>query len=210
MGGHDATRQTHEGQLVVRDGPSRGARRGAHPEHDGAELRDLEARARGPRDADVVGKVSLRLPLEPFGAARQRVRAVPTGKRNARGEMIHRGQTYMDPKYAKWRDEAMPYFETAAPAAPLTGPLEVLLVAVVSFRATRRRKTTMPPRIWHATRPDIDNVLKAVLDCAQEAGWFLNDWQVARGVVEKVEAAQGEAPALSVVVRKLETPYHLR
>lgn len=158
----------------------------------------------------VGSKVKVRLPLEPFGAARQRVRAVPTGRRDSKGGMIYRGTTYMAPQYEAWRKDALPFFNRAAPVTPLLGPLEALVVSVARFRKQRARKTTFPPRKWHDTRPDLDNILKAVLDCCQEAGWFLNDWQVARAVVEKVEAAQGEEPSVSVVVRRLETPYHLR
>jgi Holliday junction resolvase RusA-like endonuclease len=157
----------------------------------------------------MVARVALKLHVEPFGAARTRTVARPTGQFK-NGREIWRGGVRPDPKYEAWRKNAMPCFRRAAPATPLLGPLEVLLVAVVPFREGRRRKTTMPPRIWHATRPDLDNLLKAVLDCAQEAGWFLNDWQVVRAVAEKCEAAQGEGPSISVVVRPIETPYHLR
>lgn len=160
-------------------------------------------------------RIGLKLPLEPFGAARTGARAMPVtskGRCSACGTWrTWVAQLFMRGKYRKWRSKALPYFLRARiDECPLTGPLELRMLIVMPFRKGDARKTMMVPRKWHVARPDKDNVEKAVLDCAQEAGWFLNDWQVARGVVEKVYAAQGEDPGISIIVQKLETPYHLR
>jgi len=138
------------------------------------------------------------------------VRAVPTGQYGRDGQKVWRGQTYKDPKYAKWQRAAMPYFGRERPEHPLEGPLALSMVAVLKFRETDRRKTRFVPRKWHTARPDMDNVMKAIMDCAQNAGWFANDWQVVRVLAEKVYAAQGEEPSLSVIVVPIETPYHVR
>lgn len=145
-------------------------------------------------------KVQARIPVEPFGAARHRARAMEyrPGK--------WRALIYEDGKYRRWRKTAQPWFERAAPDDPLEGPLQVSLVVVLPFRKSDHRKTKYVPRKWHTARPDLDNVLKAVLDCCQSAAWFRNDTQIARAVVEKLYASQGEEPSLSVTVRVLD-PY---
>ena len=150
--------------------------------------------------------IRLRLPLVPFGAARTRTRAFNTGRKDRRGQPIYSTQHFMDDAYREWRALAMPHFERAAPAHKLTGPLVFTLVAVHPFLKSDRRRTRHVPRRWHDVKPDFDNVSKAVLDCAEAAGWFHNDSQIARAVVEEVYAAQGEDPSLSIVVRELE-PY---
>lgn len=85
-------------------------------------------------------------------------------------------------------------------------PCELLLVVVMPFRESDRRKTRFVPRRWHEARPDWDNVGKAICDVMQEAGWLKNDWLVARVVIEKVYAAQGEDASVSVTLRPLD-PY---
>ena len=135
---------------------------------------------------------------------------MPTGKRDKRGQPIFRAQIYKcRKKYVPWCDKAMPYFKSVAPGVPLTGPLQLSLVIVLPFLKSDRRKSHVP-RKWASVKPDIDNVSKAVCDCAEEAGWFLNDSQIARCVIEKVRAAQGEEPSISIVVKTLDSPYHLR
>ncbi len=154
-------------------------------------------------------KISARIPLVPFGAARHRARAMPSGKRNNRGDMIWRAQIYMDPKYRAWIKEASPYFYRVAPESPMAGPLKLSMVVVVPFLKSDRRKIHVP-RKWCSVKPDLDNVEKAVLDCAEAAGWIHNDSQICRGVKEKVRAAQGEDPFISVTIETIETPYHVR
>ncbi len=151
----------------------------------------------------------VRLPLVPFGAARTRTRAFNTGRRDGRGRPVYSTQHYMDEKYREWRELAMPYFLQAAPESALVGPLQLTLVVVLPFRKGDRRKSYVP-RAWAPVKPDMDNVRKAIQDCAEAAGWFKNDSQIVRSVGEKVRAAQGEEPSISVRVSKIETPYHVR
>lgn len=145
--------------------------------------------------------------MEPFGAARTQVRAMP-GNHGMRCRCGQRwtAQLYKDPRYRRWCTEALKHFRRVRPAEPFAVPVELSLVVVMRFLESDRRKTRFVPRRWHEARPDWDNVGKAVCDVAQEAGWLTNDWLVARVVLEKVYAAQGEAPSISVVMRPLE-PY---
>lgn len=150
--------------------------------------------------------IQLRLPLEPFGAARTGTRAVPTGRFTKGRREIWSTQHYMNRKYRKWREAAMVFFLAQAPKHPISGPVALSLVIVMPFRKGDARKTMFVPRKWHTARPDFDNVAKAIMDCAQDAGWFLNDWQVSRCVAEKVYAAQGEKACIHITLKELE-PY---
>lgn len=154
--------------------------------------------------------IRLLLPLKPFGAARTRTRAFPTGRKGKGGRPVFSVQHFMDEKYRAWRELAMPYFQQVAPEAPLEGPLAFSLLIVNPCLSATEKLKRFTPRTWHAVKPDGDNVTKAVLDCAEEAGWMLGDAQVCRTVVEKVRAAKGEKPSLSIVLKRLDGPYHLR
>lgn len=154
--------------------------------------------------------IRLLLPLVPFGAARTRTRAFPTGRKGKGGRPVFSVQHFMDAKYRAWREEAMPHFLRVAPEAPLQGPLQLTLVIVNPSLSAAEKLKRFTPRAWHAVKPDGDNVTKAVLDCAEEAGWMLGDAQVCRTLVEKVRAAKGEPPSLSIIVKRLDVPYHLR
>jgi Holliday junction resolvase RusA-like endonuclease len=134
---------------------------------------------------------------------------MPTGRYSPKGQPLFRAQIYKDPKYRAWCEFALPYFLGATPESPMVGPLKLELVVVLPFLKSDQRKSHVP-RKWAHVKPDLDNVGKAVLDCAEEAGWFKNDSQVCRSVCEKVRAEQGEGPSISVRVSRLEVPYHVR
>lgn len=154
--------------------------------------------------------IRLLLPLAPFGAARTRTRAFPTGRKGKRGQPVFSVQHFMDPKYRAWREEAFPYFEAVAPKVPMSGPLQLSVLIINPSLSAVEKLKRYTPRTWHAVKPDGDNVTKAILDCAEESKWMLGDAQVARSIVEKVRAAKGEAPSLSIVMKLLDVPYHLR
>jgi Holliday junction resolvase RusA-like endonuclease len=160
-------------------------------------------------------RVAVRIPgkPQPQGRARGRVRfrteVDPTTQRSvARGFVAMR-----DPATsAAWKNaagwllasamrvEARARGERGLDAgAPLTGPLAAHVRAVFP-RATR---DGVGPRAWNTkAQGDVDNVAKAVLDAANGIG-FIDDRQVARLVVEKVVAAAGEEPHVSLAIASL-------
>lgn len=134
---------------------------------------------------------------------------MPTGKTGKGGRPTFRAMIYKDPKYKAWCEEALPYFVRVAPETPLDGPLQMSLVIVAPFLKTDQRKAHVP-RKWNDKKPDWDNVGKAISDTAEAAGWIVNDSRISRVLIEKVRAAQGEAPGISIVIKALDVPYHLR
>ena len=102
-----------------------------------------------------------------------------------------------------YRENAVAYLRQATPARKLEGPvlLSVLLL-LPATKADARRAA----RRWHWKRPDVDNFVKAVSDAIGEAGWWTDDGQVSRLVVEKLVCGPCEEPAVLVLARELE-PY---
>lgn len=95
------------------------------------------------------------------------------------------------------------------PAEVLTGPLEVLVFAVLPrpkvlsrVSAKTGKPLADPSRRWHTGKPDSDNLAKAMLDALK--GWWLDDAQVCLLVVRKEVAAFGELPHWDVQVRTLD------
>jgi crossover junction endodeoxyribonuclease RusA len=86
----------------------------------------------------------------------------------------------------------------------MVGPLSLVIVAV--FRRPKRIPKRTPGRLWHDKRPDLDNVLKAVLDAGTNAGLWLDDAQVVELLVRSVYAAAGEEPHVTLIVAPLTGP----
>lgn len=151
-------------------------------------------------------RLAVRFPIEVYGAARTRSRAIPTGQRDRNGCPQYRGGNYDDPKYDGWKKQVAPLFQLQAPRVPFDGPCMLSLVIVLPHTkavADRKRHT---PREWHTVVPDLDNLEKSVKDAMQKAGWIVNDSRICKVAKEKVRAAKGEKPSVSIVLREL-PPY---
>lgn len=149
--------------------------------------------------------IRLTIPLEPYGAARQRARAQPTDKVDRNGDRVWRAVTYKAAKYRKWCEAALPFVGPHAPPVPLEGPLECRILFVGPTLKSETRVRTPASRRWWDARPDLDNLLKAVWDVLQDCGYVKDDGQIVRVVAEKVRAAQGEEQSIKVVLAPLET-----
>lgn len=66
-----------------------------------------------------------------------------------------------------------------APTSPITGAVS-LSIDFDYFTPTKKRRGK-----WKTTRPDCDNVEKLLTDCMTKLGFWLDDAQVARLVVNK-------------------------
>ncbi len=75
------------------------------------------------------------------------------------------------------------------PNAPLAGPLAVLIEFRFERPKSRQRKGL--DLTFKTCKPDLDNAAKAVLDAVGEAGWWVDDAQVAVLILVKREAPAG-------------------
>ena len=83
--------------------------------------------------------------------------------------------------------------------APLTGSLFVLLVFVMPRPKRLCWKNKEMPRLHHATKPDLDNLAKAVMDALSGVAW-VDDAQVCELILSKFIAAGDEKPHTEVAI----------
>ena len=81
-----------------------------------------------------------------------------------------------------------------SPASPMDGALE--LRATWLFPMGKSHKGGE----WRTTRPDTDNLQKLLKDCMTKCGYWKDDAQVVREIVEKQGA---EEPGIHIEVRRL-------
>ena len=94
---------------------------------------------------------------------------------------------------------AKPYL----PAVPLSGPLRID-IAFLFPRPQRLMKKSSPAcRIAHVSKPDRDNLDKAVLDALKVLRMFEDDSQVCCGEVSKWYISAWEQPGAQIEVRAL-------
>jgi len=89
------------------------------------------------------------------------------------------------------------------PREPWRGPIELTIEAYFERPGRLLKKKSPPGTIRHTTKPDRDNVEKAVLDVLKTLGMFVDDCQVSDGGVSKRYVAIGHAPGIRVVARRV-------
>jgi Holliday junction resolvase RusA-like endonuclease len=97
--------------------------------------------------------------------------------------------------------EALDHSQLNAPAFP-DGPVRVEIEAVFTCPRTDYRKRNPRERRAKTSKPDIENVGKALMDAANGILWT-DDSQVAELTIRKITGAQGEAPYVQATVRAL-------
>lgn len=137
------------------------------------------------------------VPLEPRARPRQQHRIVTP----RHGTPFVQSYTPADGGYSRWRTAAVLLLKAARRGAPsLSGPLGVKAVFLFPMPKGEQRVRSVPPRRWHTAKPDVDNVLKAVLDVAVEAGWMVDDAPIVQVEAQKIVAAQDEPAAIHLTV----------
>jgi Holliday junction resolvase RusA-like endonuclease len=88
------------------------------------------------------------------------------------------------------------------PQDPLSGPLKLEVLFLMPRPARLRWKKRAMPRCWHASKPDLDNLVKAGKDSLKEILWH-DDSQVAELAASKMHCSGQEAPGVTVVLERL-------
>ena len=120
-----------------------------------------------------------------------------------RGRAVRMGNTVrvIDPaKSRSWKGVAAVFMQQGRNAAgvfaPLDGPLDVTVVATwLTLKSASKRN----PPVFKTTRPDGDNVLKAVLDAGNGILWA-DDACCVRLTVEK---RYGAVPSVAVTIKEV-------
>lgn len=116
---------------------------------------------------------------------------------------------YDPPKSRSWKGAAQVHYRDALERAGITapafpdGPVELHVLAVFTCPRSKHRKRVPLPRQPKSTKPDSENIAKAVMD-AGNGLLYMDDEQVARLTVEKIVGAQDEAPRVEVTVKAFE------
>ena len=116
------------------------------------------------------------------------------------------GFAYTPAKTRNWEALAVEAFACGWDGGPNDGLAELEVVAVFSRPKRLMRAKDPEGRVPHASRPDADNVLKAVGDAIEKAGVLRNDSQVWRATASKAYAAKAEGPRVEVVLRCGDSP----
>lgn len=150
-----------------------------------------------------VSRISFSVPGEPEGWKR----AGHTIRRGRNGKpFVH---SYTTHETRKYKELITLYARAHMPREKWDGPVR-LDVTVYLERPHRLLKKSSPlGPIWCTTKPDRDNIEKAVLDALTDAGLWLDDKQVCAGEVQKFFVAIGSRPGLVIVASRLDEPTQL-
>lgn len=109
---------------------------------------------------------------------------------------------YTDPKVATYKRAVATVAQAnIGPRGPIAGPLTLEIVAVLPIPQSwpnKRRAAALEGREWPNSKPDWDNLGKAVSD-ALNGVLYVDDAQVVRASVEKV---YGDPPRMIVTARQ--------
>jgi crossover junction endodeoxyribonuclease RusA len=89
------------------------------------------------------------------------------------------------------------------PPQPLDGPLCVSIDFVLRRPKSLMRKRDPEGEVWCTSKPDRDNLEKAVLDALKQDGWFLDDALVCDGPVRKFYHAKNGVPGARITIAEL-------
>lgn len=127
---------------------------------------------------------------EPVPEPRPRAYVAPSG----------RASVYKTKRAKDWARTVLVSARHARPPVPIAGPVTV--VAVFHFRRPLRlsRKSDPPGLIPHVCKPDLDNLLKPVLDALTRDRWWRDDSQVVRVLASKYYGRVGDGAGVEVMV----------
>jgi Holliday junction resolvase RusA-like endonuclease len=99
-----------------------------------------------------------------------------------------------------WKSDVIRTARPQRPASPIEGPLRVSIDFLLPRPKRLMRQRDPDGPIYCESKPDRDNLEKAVLDAFKTDGWFRDDCQVVSGEVRKFYHAKAEAPGACVVI----------
>lgn len=134
------------------------------------------------------------------------VPGAPIGKGRPRGTAAGGYVKLYTPKRtADWERAAALLARNLWHRAPLEGEIEVEVDAVFPRPKRLLRKKDPEGRMWHISKPDIDNVVKSSLDMAVMAGLMRDDSQVVKLSARSLYASKSEGPSLVFRMRLMES-----
>lgn len=142
-------------------------------------------------------RIAFRVNAEPLPQPRQRFRTAKVG-----GKVIPVAFRPKNLPVQSYKDSIRKAAREVHHGPPLTGPLKVDVVAVFPRLKSMRKKTRPMLREWKSTKPDNDNMEKAVWDALTGLLWH-DDSQIADNRFRKFFADGQEIPHLIVIVQPI-------
>lgn len=144
--------------------------------------------------------VRIVIPGEPRAQKRPRATAFMVGRRL-------KASIYIDNEDIEWRKRAQVWIlegllEAGMDEPGFVGPVAVRITSYFELPASHHRVREPLARQWKQTKPDGDNVEKAVLDACNGIAW-VDDVQVAKMEWTRLMAAQGEEPRLEIEIEEI-------
>lgn len=90
-----------------------------------------------------------------------------------------------------WKSQIAIAARTSIPTSPIDGPIRVDIDFIFPRPQRLMRKADVDGEIFHESKPDRDNLEKAVLDCLTTLAFWHDDGQVCDGRVRKLYQAKG-------------------
>ena len=129
----------------------------------------------------------------------------PIGKGRPRAaKMGGHVRLYTPKKTADWARSSALIMRNAWMRAPSDDLCKAEIVAVFSRPKRLLRKKDPEARMWHGSKPDIDNVAKSVLDSLVMAGVIRDDTQVVFLTARSVYASKSEGPCVEVKLSSID------
>jgi len=123
----------------------------------------------------------------------------PIGKGRPRAtKMGSHVRLYTPKRTADWERSSALIMRNAWMSAPRDELCKASIVAVFPRPKRLLRKKDPEYRLWHGSKPDIDNVVKAVLDSLVMGGIIRDDTQVVFLNAHSVYASKAEGPCVEV------------
>lgn len=112
---------------------------------------------------------------------------------------------YTPKRTADWERSSALIMRNAWMSAPRTELCKASIVAVFPRPKRLLRKKDPEERLWHSSKPDIDNVCKSVLDSLVMAGVIRDDTQVVFLNARSVYASKVEGPCVEVRLSSIDS-----
>jgi Holliday junction resolvase RusA-like endonuclease len=123
----------------------------------------------------------------------------PIGKGRPRAtKMGNHVRLYTPKRTADWERSSALIMRNAWMSAPSDALCKAEIVAVFPRPKRLLRKKDPEHRLWHGSKPDIDNVCKSVLDSLVMGGVIRDDTQVVFLNARSVYASKSEGPCVEV------------
>lgn len=112
------------------------------------------------------------------------------------------GAVFEESGYRNYKALAQDHMRHAC-AKPFLGPVYIHIAALWTCPTSEQRKHPVPVR-WRPKRPDIDQIVKSLLD-AGNGVLYLDDAQVVSLIATKLTAAQGEPGRVEIEIAEMDS-----